>query len=199
MKESERLRREEDKFKFIYLIFERWQFAGFRKGRQKKWTWNWVSTRITPFAFLISPISLVFAMASVMVIVNMALRSKVTSVFRPDLFSGKVAVVTGGGTGIGRAITEELVHLGCKVVIASRKAERLQSAADEINATVASQSEAKPNDSPVLPLKCNTRNEAEVNYINSIKLIEVFLFYDTSPGQSARNKYSRMGSVICHQ
>lgn len=34
------------------------------------------------------------------------------SVFKPGLFSNKVAIVTGGGTGIGKAITSELLHLG---------------------------------------------------------------------------------------
>ena len=36
----------------------------------------------------------------------------VMSVFRSGLFSGKVAIVTGGGTGIGKAIATELLHLG---------------------------------------------------------------------------------------
>ena len=36
----------------------------------------------------------------------------VSSVFRPSLFSGKCAIVTGGGTGIGKAITQELLYLG---------------------------------------------------------------------------------------
>ena len=91
----------------------------------------------------------------------MALASKVTSIFRSNLFEGKVAVVTGGATGIGRAITEELVHLGCKVVIASRKESRLNKAADEINSLVAKR---KDEDSTplVLPIKCNTRLENEV-------------------------------------
>lgn len=34
------------------------------------------------------------------------------SVFRPDLFRNSVGIVTGGGTGIGRAITYELLTLG---------------------------------------------------------------------------------------
>jgi len=39
--------------------------------------------------------------------------SIVSSVFRNNLLSGKAAIVTGGGTGIGRAITQELLYLGC--------------------------------------------------------------------------------------
>jgi NAD(P)-dependent dehydrogenase (short-subunit alcohol dehydrogenase family) len=54
--------------------------------------------------------------------------------FRSDLFQGKVALVTGGATGIGRAIATELAMTGATVVIASRNLERCQAAADEINA-----------------------------------------------------------------
>ena len=36
----------------------------------------------------------------------------VSSVFRKGLFEGRSAIVTGGGTGIGKAITEELLYLG---------------------------------------------------------------------------------------
>ena len=50
-------------------------------------------------------------------------------VFRPDLFAGQVAVVTGGGSGIGYGISELLASLGATVVIASRNAERLEQAA----------------------------------------------------------------------
>ncbi len=47
---------------------------------------------------------------------------------------GKTALVTGGGTGIGRMITEALAMGGARVLICSRKRPSVQAAADEINA-----------------------------------------------------------------
>ena len=54
------------------------------------------------------------------------------SVFRPDLFAGKVALVTGGGTGIGRCIAHECASLGAKVVVAGRREEPLAEVVQEI-------------------------------------------------------------------
>src|SRR5690348_8947022 len=46
--------------------------------------------------------------------------------------TGKVAVVTGGSRGIGRAVAEGLATAGADVVVASRKRENCETAAKEI-------------------------------------------------------------------
>ena len=94
--------------------------------------------------------------------------ASIKSVFRKDLFSGKVAIVTGGGTGIGKAITEELVELGCKVVIASRNLENLKATAKEIN----EKKEAAINTPYVYAYQCNIRKEDQVMNICYIAYLE---------------------------
>ncbi len=46
--------------------------------------------------------------------------------FAPDLLKGRVALITGGGTGICRGIALMFASAGCDVVIASRRAEHLE-------------------------------------------------------------------------
>ncbi|XP_075465848.1 peroxisomal trans-2-enoyl-CoA reductase [Ascaphus truei] len=79
------------------------------------------------------------------------------SVFIPGLFRHKVAIVTGGGTGIGKAIAAELLGLGCSVVIASRKLDLLKATAKELVDKI---SPSSP--SMLTPLQCNIRREDEV-------------------------------------
>jgi 2,4-dienoyl-CoA reductase [(3E)-enoyl-CoA-producing], peroxisomal len=55
-------------------------------------------------------------------------------IFRPDLLAGQVALVTGGGTGIGLGIAASLVAAGAQVAIASRKPEHLEPAARQLGA-----------------------------------------------------------------
>lgn len=54
------------------------------------------------------------------------------SIFRADLFAGQVAIVTGGGSGIGRCISHELASLGATVVLASRDQAKLDRVVAEI-------------------------------------------------------------------
>jgi NAD(P)-dependent dehydrogenase (short-subunit alcohol dehydrogenase family) len=47
------------------------------------------------------------------------------SMFRPDLFAGKVVLITGGGTGLGQAIALRLGALGAKVAVCGRRLDPL--------------------------------------------------------------------------
>jgi peroxisomal 2,4-dienoyl-CoA reductase len=55
-------------------------------------------------------------------------------VFRADMLAGRVALVTGGGTGIGLGIAGCLAQAGAAVAIASRKPEHLEPAAAQLRA-----------------------------------------------------------------
>ena len=50
------------------------------------------------------------------------------SIFRPGLFDGHVAIVTGGGSGIGLAIVHTLCELGARVAINGRNPDKLEAA-----------------------------------------------------------------------
>ena len=54
--------------------------------------------------------------------------------FRPGLLAGKTALVTGGGTGIGRAIALQLGASGARVAICGRRPEPLEETRQELAA-----------------------------------------------------------------
>jgi peroxisomal 2,4-dienoyl-CoA reductase len=55
-----------------------------------------------------------------------------TSIFKDDCLAGRVALVTGGGSGICKGITRSLLAHGAKATIVGRKKERLDAAAEEL-------------------------------------------------------------------
>lgn len=88
---------------------------------------------------------------------------RVKSIFSSNLFRDKVAIVTGGATGIGAAIANELCYLGCNVMIASRNTERLKAAANAMT----NNSELRGKASYV---KCNIRSESDVKTLTQTTL-----------------------------
>ena len=74
------------------------------------------------------------------------------SIYRPGLFSDQVIVVSGGGTGIGRATARELAALGAHVVICSRSSDHLEPTRAEITAAGGA----------VTALTCNIRDPESV-------------------------------------
>jgi citronellol/citronellal dehydrogenase len=74
------------------------------------------------------------------------------SVFRPGLFAGQVAIVTGGGSGIGRCTAHELAALGATVALVGRTPEKLEAVAAEI-----AEDGGRASSHP-----CDIRDEAQV-------------------------------------
>lgn len=72
---------------------------------------------------------------------------------REDALKNKVIVVTGGGSGLGKAMTKYFMQLGAKTVITSRRLELLQDTAKELEQETGSE---------CLPVKCDVRNIIEV-------------------------------------
>jgi NAD(P)-dependent dehydrogenase (short-subunit alcohol dehydrogenase family) len=57
-----------------------------------------------------------------------------TAMLPPDTYAGKVVIVTGGGTGLGKAMACEFARLGAAVAIASRKPEHRESGVRAVEA-----------------------------------------------------------------
>ncbi len=72
---------------------------------------------------------------------------------REGSLKDKVFVVTGGGSGLGKAMTKYFLELGAKVVISSRNMEKLEKAKIELEEITGG---------TVLPVQCDIRNYNEV-------------------------------------
>ncbi|KAG1689115.1 Peroxisomal trans-2-enoyl-CoA reductase [Nymphon striatum] len=87
-------------------------------------------------------------------------KAAATSVFKKGLFSGKNAIVSGGGTGIGKAIAAELLYLGCNVIICSRKETVLNEAVKHLENAF-----CKNSGSSISSIVCNIRKEDQVDHL----------------------------------
>ncbi|MGA7219186.1 MAG: SDR family oxidoreductase [Candidatus Sulfotelmatobacter sp.] len=78
--------------------------------------------------------------------------------FQPDLLSHKRILITGGGTGLGKAMAERFLELGAHVYICGRREKVLQETAAELSVR-----------GPIRALPCDVRNvDAVESMIDSI-------------------------------
>lgn len=90
---------------------------------------------------------------------------------RDNALSGKTIIVTGGGTGLGRAMSTYFLKLGANVVITSRKLDVLEKTASEMEAEVSTNGNTLK--SKVLAVSCDVRKPEEVDEVLS-KTLETF-------------------------
>jgi peroxisomal trans-2-enoyl-CoA reductase len=84
-------------------------------------------------------------------------------IFRDGLFDGRVALVTGGGTGIGREVALAFARYGADVVVAGRTAETL----DETAAMVGELGRR------CIPVATNIREPDQVDHLRDVALGEL--------------------------
>jgi peroxisomal 2,4-dienoyl-CoA reductase len=77
------------------------------------------------------------------------------SVFRNDILSGQVALITGGGTGIGKEIARTLGEHGARLAICSRKQEVIEATAKELN----------EEGHECIAIPCDVRKPEEVEHV----------------------------------
>ncbi|MVZ63129.1 SDR family oxidoreductase [Sphingobacterium humi] len=80
----------------------------------------------------------------------------VQGALQPNALQGKTIVVTGGGTGLGKAMASYFSALGANLVITSRKLPVLEATAKEIH---------DKTGNPVLPVACDIRNTDEIHQL----------------------------------
>jgi NAD(P)-dependent dehydrogenase (short-subunit alcohol dehydrogenase family) len=89
---------------------------------------------------------------------------------RDDALNGKTIIVTGGGTGLGRAMSTYFLKLGANVVITSRKMDVLLKTAAEMEVEAAA---SNKGGAKVLAVQCDVRKPEEVEEVLR-KTLETF-------------------------
>lgn len=80
---------------------------------------------------------------------------------RDDALKGKVIVVTGGGSGLGKAMTKYFLELGASVAISSRNLEKLQKTSEELE---------KETGGKCFAVQCDVRHYEEVEQMRDAVL-----------------------------
>jgi NAD(P)-dependent dehydrogenase (short-subunit alcohol dehydrogenase family) len=78
---------------------------------------------------------------------------------KPDSFKGKTILITGGGTGLGRAMAKYLLQLGANIIISSRKKDVIDKTASEL---------AIETGGNVLAVACDIRKYEEIENVITI-------------------------------
>lgn len=107
---------------------------------------------------------------------------------RDDALTGKVIVVTGGGSGLGKAMTRYFLELGARVAITSRDLEKLQTTAKELEAETGGQ---------CLAVQCDVRNYDEVEAMLQT-VLETFGKADVLLNNAAGNFISPTERLSAH-
>lgn len=96
---------------------------------------------------------------------------------RDNALEGKVIVVTGGGSGLGKAMTKYFLELGAKVAITSRDLDKLKTTAAELE---------KETSGTCLPLQCDVRHYEQVEAMRD-EVIKTFGKVDILLNNAAGN------------
>ena len=80
---------------------------------------------------------------------------------RDNALEGQVIIITGGGSGLGKAMTTYFLELGAKAIITSRNLDKLKKTADEL---------AESTGGEVLPLACDVRHYDQVEAMMAASL-----------------------------
>ncbi len=76
---------------------------------------------------------------------------------KENSLEGKVILVTGGGSGLGKSMVEYFYELGANIIITSRREDLLNEVAQKIN--------KKENKNKVYPISCDVRDTDQVNNV----------------------------------
>lgn len=96
---------------------------------------------------------------------------------RDNALQGKTIIVTGGGSGLGKAMTKYFLELGANVAITSRDFEKLKVTASELETTTQGK---------CLPVQCDVRNYEQVEAMIT-EVIKTFNTVDVLVNNAAGN------------